>query len=120
MSRFGILMALVGLCAGLAAQNPGAQQQGQADAKSIPTAPPIPWLDPSLPDAPDRATTLAIAVATRRECSASSSAICYGFCAPRPNHGDQEQAASRESAPLKQQNPAPSKAENRKPETENR
>lgn len=119
MSRFGIVMVVVALCAGLAAQTTGAQAPSQAGGKSIPTAPPIPWLDPSLANAPDRATTLAIAVATRRDCSASSSAICYGFCAPRPDHRDQEQPASRESATIKQQNPAPDKVESRKPETRN-
>jgi hypothetical protein len=106
MSRFGILMVVVALSAGLAAQSPGAQQQAPADAKSIPTAPPILWLDPSLADAPDRATTLAIAVATRRDCSASSSAICYGFCAPRPDRRDRERASRHKSAPIKQKNPA--------------
>jgi hypothetical protein len=110
MSRFGIMMVVVVvLSAGLAAQTTGAQQQGQSDAKSTQTVPPIPWLDPSLADAPDRATTLAIAVATRRDCSANSTAICYGFCAPRPDQRNQEQPTSRESAPIKEQNPATGK-----------
>jgi len=115
MSRFGSLMVAVALSAGLAAQTTGAQQQGPAEAKSIPTAPPIPWLDPSLANAPDRATRLIIGVATRGDCSASSSAICYGFCAPRPDHRDQQQAASRESASIKQKDPG----DNRKLETRN-
>ncbi|MGA2345536.1 MAG: hypothetical protein ABSF93_05985 [Candidatus Sulfotelmatobacter sp.] len=119
MSRFGIGIGIgiwivaVALSAALTAQTTGAQQPGQADAKSIQTAPPIPWLDPSLANRPDRAAMLAIAVATVRECSAGSSAVCYGFCAPSPDdgsdHANREQPAGRESAPIKPQNAIKSK-----------
>ena len=64
---FGILIVAVALSASLSAQTTAqnaaqtttqtaeAPAQGQAAAKSIQTAPPIPWLDPSLADASDRA-----------------------------------------------------------------
>jgi len=104
MSRFGILMVVVALSAGLAAQTSGAQAQDDADSKSSKTVTPVPWLDPSLATSPDRAKMLAISVATVRDCSAGSSAICYGLCAPSSDHANREQPASHKSAPIKQQN----------------
>jgi hypothetical protein len=107
MSRFGMLMVIVALSAALAAQTTGVQP-GPADAKSIQTAPPIPWLDPSLANRPDRAAMLAIAVASIRDCSAGSTAVCYGFCAPSSDHGSDhgnpEHPAPGESAEMKQKN----------------
>jgi hypothetical protein len=105
MSRFGIGISIVAvaLFAAFAAQPAGAQEPGQADAKSIQPTPPIPWLDPSLAAAPDRAKMPAISVATVHECSSGSSAICYGFCAPAPDHANREPATSRESSRIKQQ-----------------
>jgi hypothetical protein len=104
MSRFGILMVVVGLAASLAAQAPGAPVQDPTDSKSIKIATPVPWLDPSLANAPDGAKMLAISVATVRDCSAGSSAICYGLCAPSSDHANGVQTTSRESAPTKPQN----------------
>ncbi len=117
MSHFGILIVAVALSASLSAQTTAqtttqtaeAPAQGQAAAKSIQTAPPIPWLDPSLADASDRAKMLAISVATVHDCSAGSSAICYGFCAPSPDPASREQSASRRSALIKRQNAIKSK-----------
>ncbi len=111
MSRFGIVMVVVALSAGLAAQT--SDVPTSPDPKSIKTVRVVPWLDPSLANSPDRATILAIGVASARECSASSSAICYGFCA---RSSDQQ---------IKQQNTPKSKATdadeagNRKLSTEN-
>jgi hypothetical protein len=104
MSRFGMLIVAVALSAGLAAQTARAQAQNDADSKKIKTVAPIPWLDPSLAGSPNRAAILAISVATVRDCSASSSAVCYGFCAPSPDHANREQPTSGESTPIKQQN----------------
>jgi hypothetical protein len=113
MSRFGVLMVLVALSAGLSAQTTApateAPAQGQTDAKSIQPVPPIPWFDPSLANASDRAKMLAISVATVHNCSAGSSAICYGFCAPKPENSNSEPSASRRSTPIKQQSAIKSK-----------
>jgi hypothetical protein len=113
MSRFGILMVVVTLSAGLAAQTSGIQVQDSADARSIKPVTPVPWLDPSLTNSPDRAKMLVIGVASVRSCSAGSSAICYGLCTPSSDHGPDhtnlEPPASRESTPIKQQNALKSK-----------
>jgi hypothetical protein len=119
MSRFGISIALVTLSASLAAQT---ASPGQTDAKSSQTAAPVPWLDPSLANASDRAKMLAISVATVHSCSAGSSAICYGLCAPNPDQANSEQPAVGKSAPIKQLDAIKNEAttpvlstENRKP-----
>jgi hypothetical protein len=104
MSRFGILMVVVALSAGLAAQSSGVQAQDDSDSKSSKTVAPVPWLDPSLATSPERDKMLAISVATVRDCSAGSSAICYGLCAPSSDHANREQPASHKSAPIKLQN----------------
>jgi hypothetical protein len=109
MSRFGILMVVVTLSAGLAAQTSGPQLRDPADAQNIQPVTPVPWLDPSLANASDRAKMLAISVATLRNCSAGSPAICYGFCAPNPDHANLEQSAIRKPVPTKQLSPTKSK-----------
>jgi hypothetical protein len=100
MSRFGISIGLVTLSASLAAQT---ASPGQTDAKSSQTAPPVPWLDPSLANASDRAKMLAIS-------------------APNPDQANSEQPAVGKSAPIKQLDAIKNKAttpvlstENRKP-----
>jgi hypothetical protein len=112
MSRIGIGVSIVAvaLSAAFAARPAGAQEPGQVAAKSIPTTPPIPWFDPSLANTADRAKMLAISVATVHSCSAGSSAICYGLCAPNPDQANREQPASRKSEPTKQQNAIKSNA----------
>jgi hypothetical protein len=104
MSRFGILMFVVALSAGLAAQTSAAQRQDPADAKSIHSVTPVPWLDPSLANSPDGAKMLAISVATVRDCSAGSSAICYGWCVPSADHSNRAQGVGPKSTPIKLQN----------------
>jgi hypothetical protein len=124
MSHFGIGLSIVAiaLSAGLTAQTSGSQVRDPADAKSSQTAAPVPWLDPSLANSSDRAKMLAISVATVHSCSAGSSAICYGLCAPNPDQANSEQPAVGKSAPIKQLDAIKNKAttpvlstENRKP-----
>ena len=104
MSRLGILMVAVAMSAALAAQTTRSQEPGQADAKAIQTAPPIPWLDSSLANRPDGAAVLAIAVAGITDCSAGSSAICYGLCSPRSDHANREHSPAGDSAEMKRKN----------------